>query len=86
MAGIPVVASDLAPIRDALKGSAGHTLIPVEDEEAFADAVIAALKNRKLVPSPQEWRVLWSLEQSVRQLCRCYLQLVEEGGLVPGNE
>ena len=72
MAGIPVVASDLPSIREALTGAEGYVLEDPADPSAFAAAIIRALDGSNQLPPPAEWVHSSSKEASAERLLDIY--------------
>jgi glycosyltransferase involved in cell wall biosynthesis len=72
MTGLPVVASDLPAIREALAGADGYRLAPPQDSAAFTQATAELLEGplRQLPPKP--WRRKFSRERACRDLLDAY--------------
>lgn len=75
-AGLPVLASDIAPHREALVGAAGHALIDYRDEKAFATAVLASLDSGRQ-PPPIEWLTYWSVAAGAQRLHALYQEMLQ---------
>lgn len=76
MAGVPVVASALPAIAEALAGCNGFRLVPCGDNREFAQAIVGYLRNRRSIPPPASWKALFSRERSAAELLACYERLI----------
>jgi glycosyltransferase involved in cell wall biosynthesis len=79
IAGKPVVASDVAGVRDTLGSYAGEVLVPPGDADAFARAIVALLQDvekRKAIGEANRARA--QSEFSIDRFAENYLRVVGE--------
>jgi glycosyltransferase EpsF len=76
MAGLPVVASAIPQIEEALAGCNGGTLVEPESYREFASALASYLSNGKRISPPKDWVSQFSRECSANRLASLYSELL----------
>ena len=76
MGGIPVVASSIPQIEEALEGCNGSTLIEPGNYREFASALARYLNNGKRISPPEDWVSRFSREHSAIRLASFYSELL----------
>lgn len=76
MSGVPVVASAIAELEEAIAGCNGCALVGPVDYRTFASRVVNFLNDKKHISPPEDWASRFSRERSANQLAAFYAKLM----------
>lgn len=76
MAGIPVVASAIPAIEEALVGCNGSTLVEPGNHRKFATTLASYLNDERRISPSEGWASQFSRENSANQLARFYTKVL----------